>query len=205
MFKEVSKVSKFCCVVLVAIFIIISSLGACKGSPTPMAASGAGLVTKPFEGNYAELDDPQDIANALYQEAVTQPHFLAAVVSAYPSLLEQCGVETDDPVEINRQLCLAENGGKLQKNLLQALQEMLESPDTHMTLDSDGYGGYAYMLYPIGDFDSIPKGEATTPADITLVWVPIYQNQSSIILVSPAEEVGCFDLYCDLQRFTPLS
>lgn len=206
MFKKAPKMSKLWCVMLVAVFIIICSLGACRdNSSAQMAASGNGLVMKPFDGKYVDLDNPEDIVNALYQEAVAQPHFLAAVASAYPSLLEQCGVQTNDPVEINRQLCLAKNGGELQKDLLQALKEMFESPDTHITRDTKGYGGYAQMLYPIGDFNSVPKGKDVTPADITLVWVPIYQNQVSVIVVSPDEEIGCFDLYHDLQRFVPLS
>ncbi len=202
MFKNFKHYRSSLCVILVLIFAIICVAGACSKQPAPETGFAAStLAMKGFDADYLSLYGDDDAAiDAIYQEALSQPHFLAGVVSAFPSLLEQCGVKAQDAIEINRLLCLDENGGELQKQLLQALNDLLNESEV---LFDDGFGGYATMLYPVANLDSVQQGDSITALDVAVVWVPIYQNQPCVMVKSPAEEVCCFDLACDLQRFIP--
>lgn len=205
MVKKFSKFGEYWCFVLAAIFIVMVTLGACNGDPSGGASSAfpsTKLVMKSFTGEYLGLDNPEDIVNALYKESVSQPHFLAQVVSRYPSLLKECGVGNLDAIDLNHRLCLSDDGAELQENLLKALKEMLESPGLNIRLE-DGYHGYAMMLYAVTDRDLATNDGHITPADIGLVWVPIYQDQPCVFVINEAGEIGCFDLRCDLQTFVP--
>ncbi len=138
--------------------------------------------------------------HSLYEICYDQPETLASTVSAFPSLLAQCGVTTHDPVEIDYML-EAEYGAALQQKLLETLDEFLDDPRLDVgfsTMKED-----VWMLYM---YTRDPK-QSSSPTNIGLFWAPVPADSSPQLVITyhgeNGDEVGRFDLQTKFQRNVP--
>lgn len=186
--------------ILVALFVVITVLGACKTSdPVETEPESTQLIGVLGDLDCTELyGDDNALANALYERCHEQPEMLAATVSAYPTLLQNCGIAQSDALEIDQILDNDSRGGEIQQQLLDALKAMLESGEV-----SYDYGYcdrfYTNMLYSIATTTS---GQSLTAKDVNLIWVPVNMSgQAYCTITNQNGETGYFSLDMALQRF----
>lgn len=131
--------------------------------------------------------------DTLYQFSTDKPEVLASTVSAFPSILEKCHINTDDPIEIFDLLCFDEHGREYQVALLEELDAMFLSSD--FSFEYHEWSCQAtYLTRRILDPDA-----KMTPANIKLVWNDGYFQDRWVITLTnktndDTEEVGYFDM-----------
>lgn len=184
-------------VMLLAVLLVLSSCQT-EDRDQPEARSTQ-IIGVAGELNRSDLyGDDNAVANALYGQCHNQPELLAATISAYPTLVKNCGLNSSDALELDRMMDYDSDGGEIQAKLLAELKRMLES----------GQVKYDYgtcdmvcvnMLYSIA---TVTPGQELTPPDVNLIWVPVNMSgQRYCMITDEYGETGYFSLDMALQRF----
>lgn len=158
----------------------------------------------PPDGKILAGNNYSQAIDSLYQICFNQPETLASTMSCFPSLLRACGVETDDPLEIDELLSTGENGGKLQEALLSQLQNLLNDPETQFQLSI--WSGRAELL----GMETIDPSQPLSPANVRLIWYEEEVIGAQILGIAHpigqdgGKEYGFFYLPGGFQRLVPI-
>lgn len=74
----------------------------------------------------ATTEEIDEYANDIYKMNHAVPEILAATVSAFPQALADCELESTDAMDLDYTMSWAENGGEVQRQLLEKLKAILE-------------------------------------------------------------------------------
>lgn len=206
------KIKRYFCVLIVIILLLAGCQSADPGdtaanqAPPSSGTQGAGSTSQtPSDSDFPPLDDDDyvDLADELYKICYNQPETLASTMSCFPSLLRACDVDTDDPLEIDELLSTSANGGEIQDKLLDALQQLLDNPETEMRVAV--WSGRARML----GMETIDPNQPLTPANIRLFWYEETIVFSQILgiahpLEDGSKEFGYYYLPGGFQRLEPI-
>lgn len=149
-------------------------------------------------GNGGEFSEA---ANELYRVCFQQPEVLAATMSAFPQHLRTIGIEDADPAHLD-DLIDSENGGEIQRVLLDLLKELLEDPNTQFAFAE--WSGQVDMIY----MDQRDPDAPDSSSNYYLYWETTKLNNAKIFGMeignTPEQrEFAYFYLDGGFQRFVP--
>lgn len=162
-------------------------------------ANNFGTDKSEFYGNR------EGTTSALLEICRNQPETLAATVSAYPSVLEACGLDGGMTAkQIDDLLSNGEDGGEIQQKLLDALEAKLTDGGTQFEFYQEYNTERSYYMYNMVSSDA-----EDTPANIGLqailtkrsgekqvkITVPVLDAEGNVVRY----EVGDFNMPCGFQ------
>lgn len=149
--------------------------------------------------------DREGTASALLEICRNQPETLAATVSAYPSILEACGLDGNlTAKQIDNLLSNGEKGGELQQKLLEALEAKLMDEGTQFDFYQEYDTEKSYYMYNMEG-----SGAEETPATMGLQAIQTQRNgEKQVKIAVPVldangnvvrYEAGDFNMPCGFQ------
>lgn len=162
-------------------------------------ANNFGTDKSEFYGNR------EGTTSALLEICRNQPETLAATVSAYPSILEACGLDGEMTAkQIDDLLSNGEDGGEIQQKLLDALEAKLTDGGTQFEFYQEYNTERSYYMYNMVSSDA-----EDTPANIGLqailtkrsgekqvkITVPVLDAEGNVVRY----EAGDFNMPCGFQ------
>lgn len=149
--------------------------------------------------------DREGTASALLEICRNQPETLAATVSAYPSILEACGLDGNlTAKQIDDLLSNGDKGGEIQQKLLEALEAKLMDEGTQFDFYQEYDQEKSYYMYNMK-----PGNPPQTPATMGLqavltqrhgekqvkIAVPVLDANGNVVRY----EAGDFNMPCGFQ------
>lgn len=163
------------------------------------ADSGMPKLSKSSE--VKQSDKLWQAINALYESCYNQPEVMVATLSAFPSLAEECGFTSSDPLEMDEELNSPE-GGEIQQRSRKILADFLEDPSTEY-----GFAKWTGKADMLGMDMKDPQG-GLTPQNMILLWTTLDAKDANVLILSHqasdnSREVGYFYIEGGFQRFIP--
>ncbi len=149
--------------------------------------------------------DREGTASALLEICRNQPETLAATVSAYPSILEACGLDGNlTAKQIDDLLSNGDKGGEIQQKLLEALEAKLMDEATQFDFYQEYDTEKSYYMYNMEG-----GGAEETPATMGLQAIQTQRNgEKQVKIAVPVLDVngnvvryeaGDFNMPCGFQ------
>lgn len=149
--------------------------------------------------------DREGTASALLEICRNQPETLAATVSAYPSILEACGLDGNlTAKQIDDLLSNGDKGGEIQQKLLEALEAKLMDEGTQFDFYQEYDQEKSYYMYNMKPGDP-PQTPATMGLQAVLtqrhgekqvkIAVPVLDANGNVVRY----EAGDFNMPCGFQ------
>lgn len=149
--------------------------------------------------------DREGAASALLEICRNQPETLAATVSAYPSILEACGLDGNlTAKQIDELLSNGDKGGEIQQKLLEALEAKLMDEGTQFEFYQEYDQEKSYYMYNMEG-----SGAEETPATMGLQAIQTQRNgEKQVKIAVPVldangnvvrYEAGDFNMPCGFQ------
>lgn len=149
--------------------------------------------------------DREGTASALLEICRNQPETLAATVSAYPSILEACGLDGNlTAKQIDNLLSNGDKGGEIQQKLLEVLEAKLMDEGTQFEFYQEYDTEKSYYMYNMEG-----NGAEETPATMGLQAIQTQRNgEKQVKIAVPVldangnvvrYEAGDFNMPCGFQ------
>lgn len=139
----------------------------------------------------------EDGLESFYGTCYNLPWALASTLSAFPTVVHECGFESANPMAVANAM-----DGASQEVLLDKLLEIFNDPSTEYRVSS--WSGKANMLF------LVPRDDEDLSKGLMLVWDSVIVTDHKMVAVAVTyedghTEYGYYDLDSGYQRFIPIS